>query len=101
MAGKESEVQSPEDMMRATAQAELRAAKVVLEHARAEGSYYREKIALKLLEFQESKEHLVALYIEARLYYPELAELMEDNNPFLGGMYDDAKQSFEAGKHLQ
>lgn len=85
--------------MRAKAQAEVRAAANVLENARAENSYYREKIACKLLEFQESKEYMIALYVEARLYYPELAELMEDNNPFLGELYDEAKAAFDAGRH--
>jgi predicted metal-dependent phosphoesterase TrpH len=86
-------------MMRAKAQAEVRAAANVLENARANNSYYQEKIACKLLEFQESKEYMVALYVEARLYYPELAELMEDNNPFLGELFDEAKQAFEAQQH--
>jgi hypothetical protein len=80
----EYQIHTPEDMMRAKAQGELNAAKKVLEDARRDENYYREKIALKLHEFQEAKEHFIDLYIEGRLYYPELSELMEDYNPFFG-----------------
>lgn len=61
-----------------------------------EEAYKREKIATRLCAFYEHLEGLISLYTEMKVHYPEVAELLEDEHPFLKSMNDEAARAWAA-----
>jgi hypothetical protein len=57
-------------------------------------TYDKEKAAVRLYEFYKRFDDLLAVYVELKLYYPKLAEMVEKQYPFLVSMYDTAVQQF-------
>jgi hydroxymethylpyrimidine pyrophosphatase-like HAD family hydrolase len=91
-----NEITNEIEYMVARAQAETDMARHVLEEARDESDYWKEKAAAKLLVFQESEEKMLTLYAELKLYHPELAEAVEARKPHLLELLAEAKQRFDA-----
>lgn len=57
-------------------------------------NYEREKAAVRLYEFYKRFDNLLAVYVELKIYYPELAKIVENQYPLLVSMYDNAAQQF-------
>lgn len=80
------------DLLVARAEAETNKARAILADVRGSDDYYREKIAAKLVSFCEHEEKAVRLYVEARLHYPELGDLIEKRWPHFRALLDDARE---------
>lgn len=83
------------DFMVAQAETETDIAREIVENIRVKGEYYEEKLALKMLDFFEQEERVIALYAEAKQNYPLLAELMENKRPYLKDLLVEAKKLYE------
>lgn len=79
------------DFLVARSEAETDKAREILESARRENDYYREKIAAKLVEFCEHAEKAARLYAEAKSEYPDLAGLIEKRWPHYRALADEAR----------
>jgi len=90
------EISNEIEYLVARAQAETDMARHMLEEAREEGDYWKEKAAAKLFAFQEHDEKMLTLYAELKAYHPELAEAVEERKPHLLELLAEAKQRFEA-----
>lgn len=80
------------DFLVAHSELETNKAREVLTSARESNDYYKEKIAAKLVDFCEAQERAIRLYVEARLYHPELGDLIEKRWPQYRALADDAKE---------
>ncbi len=92
----EHKIDGPLDYLVARAQMETDIARSVLERARADNDYHREKAAAKLLAFHENEEQMIALYVEAKLHYPDMAELLERKRPHLLDLLREAELQWQA-----
>ena len=84
------------DYMIALAELETEAARRVVESARDEEDYYKEKAAAKMLAFFEHDERSIRMYAEVKLYHPEIADLLEGERPHLVHVYNDALEGWQA-----
>jgi hypothetical protein len=91
MEHKEHRIEGPLDYLVARTQLETDIAREILERARGEGDYHREKAAAKLVAFHENEEQMLALYAEAKRLYPELAETLERRRPHLLELLKEAE----------
>lgn len=82
------------DYMVAIAELETGAARKVVENARSENDYYKEKAAAKMLAFFEHDEQSLRIYAELKLYHPELAEIVETERPHLHYAYSEAVKGY-------
>lgn len=92
----EHKIEGPLDYLVARAQMETDIARSVLERARADNDYHREKAAAKLLAFHENEEQMIALYVEAKLHYPDMAALLERKRPHLLDLLHEAELQWQA-----
>ena len=79
----------------ARAQAETFIARHLLEEARKENDYWKEKAAAKMLAFYEHEEKVLTLYAEMKLYHPELAVALEEQKPYLLELLSQAKERWD------
>jgi hypothetical protein len=91
-------IQNEYDYLVAETQAEVEIARGIHERARAAQDYHKEKVAAKLVAFYEAKLGFVALYVEIKQNYPELIEVIDQENPSFALMLAEAKRSWE-GQH--
>lgn len=56
--------------------------------------YEKEKAAVRLYEFYKRFDNFLAVYVELKMYYPELATHVEEQYPFLVDMYNDAREQY-------
>lgn len=84
------------DFLVARAQAETDVAKNVLAGARESGDYWQEKVAVKLAEFYEREEKMLALYAEIKTHYPKLAETLESKKPYLVDLLNNARNAWKS-----
>jgi multidrug resistance efflux pump len=89
------EIESEIDLMVARVQAERGVAEGILQQAREEEDYYREKVAAKLVAFLDAEEAMVKLYAEAKQYYKPVAATLESRRPYLSVMYQQAVSDWE------
>lgn len=80
------------DLLVARAEAETDKARDILSSARIAEDYWREKVAAKLVEFCEHEEKAMRLYVESKLYHPELGDLIEKRWPHFRAARDDARE---------
>lgn len=88
-------IQNEYDYLVAEAQAELETARGILDRARAAQDYHKEKVAAKLAAFYEAKLSFVSLYVEIKQDYPELMEVIDQENPSFALMLAEAKRSWD------
>ena len=89
-------LQNEYDYLVAEAQAEVEIAEGILLRARTEADYHKEKVAAKLVAFYQAKLNFVTLYVEIKQDYPELLEVIDQENPSFALMLAEAKRSFDA-----
>ncbi|HVS79820.1 MAG TPA: hypothetical protein VHF05_02485 [Candidatus Paceibacterota bacterium] len=94
-------IENEYDYLVAKAEAETNKAREILLEARERNDYYQEKVAAKLLEFCETQEKSVRLYAEARLYYPDLGDLIEKRWPQYRSLSDEARLKLGELEHGQ
>jgi hypothetical protein len=91
---RQQKIENEYDLLVARAEAETNKARDVLLEARSRDDYWQEKIAAKLADFCETQEKSVRLYAEAKLYYPELGDLIEKRWPHYRSLGDEGRQKF-------
>lgn len=82
------------DLMVQNAQRQTDKARRVVEMAREEDNYYKERAAAKMLDFFTHEEAVIRLYAEAKSNYPPLAELFEKERPSLRELYQKAQEQW-------
>lgn len=101
------EIKNEFDFLIAQAQTETDIAKEVVESIRKKeaktkeevaSKYYEEKVALKMLDFFKEEEKIITLYVEAKLEYPIIADLIENKRPYLKNALIEAKKLYERMK---
>lgn len=92
----EHKIEGPLDYLLARSQLETDIARQILEKARLDNDYHREKAAAKLLDFHEHEEQMVALYVEAKSLYPDMAATLEKRRPHLLSMMKEAELLWNA-----
>ena len=78
--GREWEISSAIDCVRAKGQLNLRLAQEVLAEAREQKNYWQEKAAAKLADFFEIQENLFSRYAELRNYHAQMAEIIGEQS---------------------
>lgn len=92
---KKKQITNEVEYLVARAQAETYIAKHLLEEARADNDYWKEKAATKMLALYESEETMLTLYAEMKLYHPELAVALEEQKPYLLELLKKAKERWD------
>lgn len=78
------------DFLMARALRELDFAHEVLDKAQGDKDYFREKNAAKLFGYYQAECELIKHYVELKLYYPQTAIALEEQKPYLIGLWKDA-----------
>lgn len=60
--------------------------------------YEKEKAAAKLVTFYKSLDDFFAIYMEIKMYYPPIAEVVDREFPFLTQMYENAADAIDYNK---
>jgi len=87
----QKKIENEYDYLVARAEAETNKAREILVEARSRNDYYQEKIAAKLVDFCEAEEKSIRLFAEAKLYYPDLGDLIEKRWPHFRAFGDEAR----------
>lgn len=91
-------IKEPFDLLLAKIQKEKEVADLKLEEIRSEDSYYKEKTALKLIDLLEKEESLVKVLIDIKENLPEMAEVLEQQKPYLKAIFEQAEEEWRIYK---
>jgi len=86
------------DYLVARAELESDFAQKILKEVRAGNDYWKEKAAAKLALFCEHHEKMLRLYVELKIYYPELTQTLEEKWNYLKELHEDITHEYEKFK---
>ncbi|PCI20695.1 hypothetical protein COB64_01870 [Candidatus Wolfebacteria bacterium] len=92
--GREYPIENAGDRLVAEAQVKKMISLELLDTIQGEGDYYREKAALKLTDFFEKNEEMIARYVELKLNHPEFVTIIDSELPNLKNSFSEAEAQF-------